>query len=72
MLWDRYIMRFLEEEVLNSTRGYNVQDECMKIKGISKLVTQVFTLLCCTGTIASSLPLRSFWSNAECRCGATY
>lgn len=47
-------MRLLEESVLNTTRGYNVQDECLKIKGVSKLVTQVCSLSGRIRTVASS------------------
>ena len=38
---DRYIRRFYDEGTLNTTRGHNAQEECQKIKGIGKIVTQV-------------------------------
>ncbi|ETW80635.1 glycosyltransferase family 49 protein [Heterobasidion irregulare TC 32-1] len=37
----RYIRRFYDEGTLNTTRGHNAQEECQKIKGIGKIVTQV-------------------------------
>ncbi|THH17862.1 hypothetical protein EW146_g3016 [Bondarzewia mesenterica] len=37
----RYIKRFYDEGLLNTTRGHNAQEECRKIKGIGKIVTQL-------------------------------
>ncbi|KAI0062444.1 hypothetical protein BV25DRAFT_1915982 [Artomyces pyxidatus] len=37
----RYLKRFQDEGVLNTSRGYNAQEECRKIKGIGKIVTQL-------------------------------
>ncbi|KAI0313020.1 glycosyl-transferase for dystroglycan-domain-containing protein [Amylostereum chailletii] len=37
----RYIKRFQVEGSLNTTRAHNALDECSKIKGISKLLTQL-------------------------------
>ncbi|KAH9956535.1 glycosyl-transferase for dystroglycan-domain-containing protein [Russula dissimulans] len=37
----RYLKRFSDQGILNTTRTRNAQEECKKIKGIGKIVTQV-------------------------------
>lgn len=37
----RYLVSFHKMGLLNTTRGYNVQEECRKIRGISKVALQV-------------------------------
>lgn len=37
----RYLKRFSDQGLLNTTRARNAQEECRKIKGIGKIVTQV-------------------------------
>ncbi|KAA1470560.1 hypothetical protein DENSPDRAFT_774874 [Dentipellis sp. KUC8613] len=37
----RYIKRFRDEGVLNTTRGHNVLEECRKLKAINRIVSQV-------------------------------
>ncbi|KAI0260188.1 glycosyl-transferase for dystroglycan-domain-containing protein [Gloeopeniophorella convolvens] len=39
----RYLKRFLDQGILNTTRAANAQEECKKIKGIGKIVNQVTT-----------------------------
>ncbi|EPQ54157.1 hypothetical protein GLOTRDRAFT_139535 [Gloeophyllum trabeum ATCC 11539] len=37
----RYLKRFYADGTLNTTRGHNVQEECRKIKGFSRIAAQV-------------------------------
>ncbi|TFY63809.1 hypothetical protein EVG20_g6171 [Dentipellis fragilis] len=37
----RYIKRFHDEGVLNTTRGHNVLEECRKLKAIGRIVSQM-------------------------------
>ena len=37
----RYLKSYHDNEMLNTTRGFNVQEECKKIKGISRIAAQV-------------------------------
>ncbi|KAH9036134.1 glycosyl-transferase for dystroglycan-domain-containing protein [Lactarius pseudohatsudake] len=42
----RYLKRFSDQGILNTTRASNAQEECRKIKGIGKIVTQVKQFHC--------------------------
>ncbi|TFY50703.1 hypothetical protein EVJ58_g10927 [Rhodofomes roseus] len=37
----RYLFRYAHEGVLHTTRGFNVQEECKKLKGIARIATQL-------------------------------
>ncbi|KAJ7594975.1 glycosyl-transferase for dystroglycan-domain-containing protein [Mycena floridula] len=37
----RYLKGYHESGILNTTRGFNVQDECKKIKGLSRVAAQL-------------------------------
>jgi len=37
----RYIKSFHDHAMLNTTQGYNLLEECQKIKGVSRIAAQV-------------------------------
>lgn len=41
----RYLFRYAHEGVLHTPRGFNVQEECKKLKGVARIATQVCTNL---------------------------
>ncbi|KZT23545.1 glycosyltransferase family 49 protein [Neolentinus lepideus HHB14362 ss-1] len=41
----RYLKRFYDQGILDTTQGYNVQEECKKIKGFSRIAAQVCKVL---------------------------
>lgn len=41
----RYLKSFYDNGLLNTTLGFNVQDECKKVKGIARIVAHVDILI---------------------------
>lgn len=56
-LWGRYIKAYHESGILNSTVGFNLQQECKKISGLSKTMYQVWVVLLQICSILSILQM---------------
>jgi hypothetical protein len=55
----RYLKSYHDNEMLNTTHGFNVQDECKKIKGLSRIAAQVIEFLPPLAPVAQRFTLDS-------------